>query len=157
MTSMERKALIPPTPTSKAASAVMRANRSRDTKPELAVRRLLFSRGYRYRVHLKTLPGRPDIVFTKRKKAVFVNGCFWHQHPSPTCPLRSCPKSNTDYWTAKLEGNVNRDRQHNFRLHDLGWQTLTIWECELSDLRLLSNRLAAFLGDPRNDPITMRH
>lgn len=151
MTSIERKALTPPTPTSKAVSAVMRANRGRDTKPELAVRRLLFSRGYRFRVHLKTLPGRPDIVFTRRKKAVLVNGCFWHQHPSLTCPLRSRPKSNTDYWTAKLERNVERDRLNQIRLHDLGWLTMTIWECELRDVGALSTRLATFLGEPRKD------
>lgn len=151
MTGIKRKALVPPTPTSKAASAVMRANRGRDTKPELTIRRLLFAHGYRFRVHLKTLPGNPDIVFTKRKKAIFVNGCFWHQHPSPACPLRSRPKSNTEYWTAKLERNIERDRINQFLLHELGWQTFTIWECELSDLSLLSNRLAAFLGAPRDD------
>ena len=151
MTGIKREALVPPTPLSKAASAVMRANRGRDTKPELAIRRLLFANGYRFRVHLKTLPGRPDIVFTRRKKAIHVNGCFWHQHPSPACPLRSRPKSNAKYWTAKLDRNVERDRLNGVRLHDLGWQTLTIWECELSDLSLLSNRLAAFLGEPRVD------
>ena len=151
MTSIRRQALFPPSPTSTAASAVMRANRSRDTKPELAVRRLLFSQGYRFRIHLKTLPGKPDIVFTRRKKAVFVNGCFWHQHPSPTCPLRSRPKSNTIYWTAKLDRNLERDRINEIRLSDLGWQTLTIWECELSDLDQLSDRLTTFLGKPRVD------
>ncbi|MCY3790816.1 MAG: very short patch repair endonuclease [Gemmatimonadetes bacterium] len=129
----------------------MRANRGRDTKPELTIRRLLFANGYRFRIHMKTLPGRPDIVFTRRKKAILVNGCFWHQHPSPACPLRSRPKSHANYWTAKLDRNVERDRLNEVRLHDLGWQTLTIWECELSDLSLLSNRLAGFLGDPRVD------
>ena len=151
MTGIERRALIPPAPTSKAVGAVMRANRSHDTKPELAVRRLLFSLGYRFRVHLKTLPGTPDVVFTRRKKAIFVNGCFWHQHPSSTCPLRSRPKSNTGYWTAKLERNVERDRLNNIRLYDLGWQTMTVWECELCDVGVLSTRFATFLGEPRKD------
>ena len=148
MTGIERNALIPPSPTSKAASAVMRANRGRDTKPELTVRRLLFSCGYRFRVHLKTLPGTPDIVFTKRKKVVHVNGCFWHQHPQPTCPLRSRPKTNTDYWTAKLDRNVERDRLNTIRLQELGWETITIWECDLADHDLLWTRLTHFLGNP---------
>lgn len=147
-----RQALVPPTPTSETASAVMRANRGRDTQPELTVRRLLFSLGYRFRVHLKTLPGRPDIVFTRRKKAVFVNGCFWHQHPSPTCPLRSRPKSNTSYWNAKLQRNVERDRVNERRLQNIGWKTITIWECEIQDLDLLSTRLINVLGHPRATP-----
>lgn len=149
MTGIRREALVPPKPTSDAASAAMRANRSRDTQPELAVRRLLFFLGYRFRVHLKSLPGRPDIVFTRRKKAVFVNGCFWHQHPSPTCPLRSRPKSNTDYWNAKLRRNLERDRVNEARLQEMGWDTITIWECEIPNLEVLSTRLTYFLGDPR--------
>ena len=152
MTDIPREVLVSPTPTSEAASAVMRANRGRDTRPELAVRRLLFSLGYRFRVHLRTLPGRPDIVFTRRKKAVLVNGCFWHQHPSPICPLRSHPKSNTSYWSAKLQRNVERDRINERGLQDMGWKTITIWECEIPNHSLLLTRLTNFLGHPRATP-----
>lgn len=149
MTGIQRERLAPPTPTSATARVVMRANRSRNTRPELAVRRLLFAHGYRFRIHLKTLPGRPDVVFTKRKKAVLVNGCFWHQHPSPTCPLRSRPKSNTDYWSVKLQRNLERDRLNEARLREIGWEAITIWECEIPNLEILSTRLTHFLGSPR--------
>ncbi len=138
--------LVPPAPSSKAVSAVMRGNRGRDTKPELIVRKLLFAQGYRYRVHLKTLPGRPDIVFTKRKKIIFVHGCFWHQHPSEVCPLRSHPKSNTGYWTEKLKRNQERDQATERHLCELGWDVLTVWECETQNTEILIQRLRSFLG-----------
>ena len=152
MTDIRREALVAPTPMITAVSTVMRANRSRDTKPELAVRRLLFSQGYRFRVHLKTLPRSPDVVFTRRKKAIFVNGCFWHQHSSLTCPLRSHPKSNLIYWSVKLQRNVERDQLNKRRLQEMGWKAITIWECETPNLDLLSTRLTVFLGHSRTTP-----
>jgi DNA mismatch endonuclease (patch repair protein) len=96
--------------------------RSRDTKPEMIVRRLLHAAGYRYRLHTKDLPGKPDVVFKRRRKVVFVHGCFWHQHDREDCLDGRRPKSNTSYWHAKLERNVERDQEHIRRLHELGWQ-----------------------------------
>ena len=104
--------------------------KSKDTGPELLVRRLLRDMGFRgYRIHFEKLPGRPDIVFTKRKKVIFVHGCFWHGH---TCPAGSHrPKSNEEYWDAKLLRNVERDQKHLSEIIALGWQVLVIWECQL--------------------------
>lgn len=149
MNSQSKPPLTPPPPTSAAVSAVMRGNRGRDTKPELRVRRLLFAEGYRYRIHPKDLSGRPDIAFTGRKKAILVHGCFWHQHPSSTCPLRSHPKSNTNYWTEKLRRNQTRDAENKRQLHALGWDVLVIWECETRDITKVHKRLKAYLGAPR--------
>ena len=119
---------------------------SKDTLPELTVRHLLHSMGFRYRLHRSDLPGKPDIVFRSRKIVIFVHGCFWHQHPDPRCPLRSKPRSNTGYWDAKLERNVERDTENSARLGSLGWRTLTVWECEIRDSRRLSARLGTLLG-----------
>lgn len=151
MTSHDGKKLIPPAPSSDAVSAVMRGNRGRDTKPELIVRKLLFAQGYRYRTHLSALPGKPDIVFTKRKKVIFVHGCFWHQHQSENCPLCSQPKSNTGYWAEKLRQNRDRDHANEKKLQNLGWNVLIIWECETHNEGLLKQRLRSFLGSGRSD------
>ncbi|WP_448167972.1 very short patch repair endonuclease [Burkholderia ambifaria] len=119
----------------------MRRIRSRDTTPELIVRRTLWRLGYRYRLHVKTLPGTPDIVFMRRKKAVFVHGCFWHQHG---CFLTSLPKSNVAYWHPKLRRNVERDAAAMLQLQQAGWSVLVVWECE-STLADLPERLRKFL------------
>jgi DNA mismatch endonuclease (patch repair protein) len=119
--------------------------RGRDTKPELLVRRLLHAQGYRYRLHAKDLPGKPDIVFRGRKKAVFVHGCFWHQHPDPGCALARMPKSRLDFWRPKLEGNRARDTANVERLVALGWDVLLVWECELRDREQVSNALRRFI------------
>ena len=148
MNRQSKPPLTPPLPTSAAVSAVMRGNRGHDTKPELTVRRLLFAEGYRYRTHPKDLPGRPDIAFTGRKKAILVHGCFWHQHSSDACRLRSHPKSNTSYWAEKLRRNRNRDIVNERQLHALGWDVLVIWECETRDATKLLRRLKAYLGLP---------
>lgn len=116
--------------------------RSKDTKPELFVRRLLFSMGYRYRLHLRSVPGNPDIVFSRRKRAIFVHGCFWHRHKG--CPNCRLPKSRLDFWKPKLEGNKRRDVQKQRELGNAGWQFLVIWECELNDDQL-PLRLRSFL------------
>lgn len=119
--------------------------RSKDMKPELLVRRLVHSLGYRYRLHRKDLPGKPDLVFGPRRKVIFVHGCFWHLHPDPHCIDARLPKSNTEYWKPKLERNVERDKQHTESLETDGWDVLIIWECETKDLDALKERIESFL------------
>ena len=123
-------------------SKMMSAVQTKDTGPELQVRRLLHGLGYRYRLHRKDLPGRPDIVFGPRKKIVFVHGCFWHAHG---CPKGKLPKSRLHYWGPKIAANTKRDRKTMQELHELGWKVLVIWQCELKDNERLLNRLLAFL------------
>lgn len=125
----------------------MRAVKSKDTKPELAVRRLLYSLGYRYRLHPKGLPGRPDIAFLGRRKAIFVHGCFWHGHE---CAKGRSPKSRLEYWQPKLEQNATRDRTKMEQLESLGWQSLVIWQCEIEDSDDLRKRLRIFLDGAEN-------
>jgi DNA mismatch endonuclease (patch repair protein) len=121
----------------------MRRIRKTDTRPELAVRRLVHAMGYRYRLHRRDLPGTPDLVFPSRKKVILIHGCFWHQHD---CPLgRKKPSANPDYWHPKLARNVARDRRSRERLGALGWDVLVIWECETRDPALLAERLRAYL------------
>lgn len=117
--------------------------KSRDTKPEMAVRRLVFSLGYRYRLHGR-LPGRPDLVFAGRRKVIFVHGCFWHRHRG--CPNCRLPKSRLEFWRPKLEANRKRDGANQRRLRRLGWSVLVVWECELSDATHLTNRIRKFLA-----------
>ena len=103
--------------------------RGKATKPELLVRHWLWSHGYRYRLNVKSVPGKPDIVLRKYRTAIFVNGCFWHGHEG--CSLYSVPKSNTEFWIAKVQRNRERDQQEYKALHDAGWQVVVIWECQL--------------------------
>jgi DNA mismatch endonuclease (patch repair protein) len=124
-------------------SYLMSRVKSRDTKPELKVRRLLHKSGFRFRLQAKELPGRPDIVFRTRRKAVFVHGCFWHRHG---CKKTTTPKSNVEFWEAKFRRNVNRDQSALEQLDALGWEVLVLWECELANLRELEARLAAFIN-----------
>ena len=102
---------------------------SKNTKPELIVRKLLYQNGVRYRLHAKDLPGKPDISNKKKKFAVFVNGCFWHQHKG--CKRSNIPKSNKDYWIPKLKRNIQRQEENINSLKEMGWSTFIIWECEL--------------------------
>lgn len=121
----------------------MRAVRSRDTGPEMAVRRLLHGLGYRYRLHRADLPGRPDLVFPGRRRVIFVHGCFWHGHG---CPRGArVPKANRDYWLGKIARNVARDAAACAALAAAGWGVAVVWECELRDRPALEARLAAFL------------
>jgi DNA mismatch endonuclease (patch repair protein) len=121
----------------------MQAVKSKDTGPELLVRRLLHARGYRYRLHKRDLPGRPDIVFPGRRKVIFIHGCFWHGHH---CRRGArVPKSNTDYWTAKIARNRARDQAARKRLKAKGWIALVLWECELRDKEMLARRAEKFL------------
>ena len=119
--------------------------RARDTGPELIVRRLLHKRGYRYRLHERSLPGSPDLVFKRRRKVIFVHGCFWHQHADPACRLARMPKSRLEFWKPKLEANRNRDFQNQSKLNQIAWEYLVVWECELKHTEQLENRLTSFL------------
>lgn len=117
----------------KCSSDVRSYNMSRihsaNTKPEERVRKYLFSRGLRYRKNDKRYPGKPDIIFPKFKTVLFINGCFWHSHEG--CKYFVIPKSNIDFWTAKLQGNSKRDKENIKQLEEMGWKVLVVWECEL--------------------------
>lgn len=129
-------------------SRVMRAVKSVNTGPEMTVRRQLHALGYRYRLHRKDLPGKPDLVFPGRRKAIFVHGCFWHVHG---CRRSRLPKTRQDYWIPKLARNRERDTENRFALEELGWTVLTVWECELKEMETLTARLRLFLdSDPAN-------
>jgi DNA mismatch endonuclease, patch repair protein len=114
-----------------------------DTKPELMIRKALFSSGFRYRLHRRDLPGNPDIVFPSRKKVVLVHGCFWHRHDC--LAGRKLPTSKPEYWVPKLARNKVRDADDAARLKELGWSSMTVWECELSRLSEVQARLVRFL------------
>jgi len=119
--------------------------RGRDTKPEMVVRRLVHAMGYRYRVHRRDLPGKPDLVFGSRRKVIFIHGCFWHRHADSACRLARVPKSRLDFWLPKLEGNRQRDLKNQARLMEDGWQVLVVWECQISDKETLRATLREFL------------
>ena len=122
-------------------STTMSKIRSTDSTPECKLRCALFKMGFRYRKNLTNLPGRPDIVIGKYKTIIFVNGCFWHQHPQ--CKKASVPKTNQEYWTKKLALNVIRDEESIKNLETLGWRVITVWECEINnDLRSVLDRIA---------------
>lgn len=122
---------------------------SKNTGPELILRSILHGLGYRFRLHGKQLPGKPDIVFSKRKKVIFVHGCFWHGHAE--CRFGRLPKSNVALWEPKIERNKVRDKKVVAALTAAGWTSMVVWQCELKDLPALENRIAAFLGKPRSD------
>jgi len=125
-------------------STNMRAIRGKDTAPEMVVRRMVHGMGYRYRLHGRDLPGSPDLVFRSRRKAIFVHGCFWHQHKG--CPRASEPKSNIEFWRAKLDRNAARDAEQLKSLRKIGWRALVVWQCELKNDRRLAAKLRSFLG-----------
>ncbi len=116
--------------------------RSRDTKPERIVRRATHAMGYRYRLHGKLLPGKPDLVFASRRKVIFVHGCFWHQHG---CDQYRMPRTRTEFWREKLDRNVSRDEEVKSHLARIGWRYLVIWECELSDMAEVAHKIRNFL------------
>ncbi len=115
-------------------SAVMRQVKSEDTELEMKVRRLLHRMGYRFRLHRKDLPGKPDIVLPKRRAVILIHGCFWHQHEG--CPRSARPTSNVEFWAKKLDRNIQRDRENLQALRESGWRVLVVWECEASEERL---------------------
>ena len=114
-------------------------------KPEMAVQRITHALGYRYRLHRKDLPGKPDLVFPSRRKVIFVHGCFWHQHDHPGCPITRHPKSNRRYWLPKLERNAARDAEHLVQLEQLGWDVLVVWECEVDAVDRTAKGVREFL------------
>jgi DNA mismatch endonuclease (patch repair protein) len=121
----------------------MAAIRGKDTGPEMTVRRLLTAMGYRYRLHSRALPGRPDLVFSSRRAVVFVHGCFWHRHAC--LHGRVMPRTRRAFWRAKLEGNAVRDKRTRSQLRREGWRVLVVWECQLRDVDKLAAYLRAFL------------
>lgn len=125
-------------------SVMMGRIRSRDTVPELTVRKLLHRLGYRFRLHSRTLPGTPDIVLSRHRAVVLVHGCFWHRHPR--CSKAYTPKSNVPFWQVKFETNVARDRRVRRELQKAGWRVLTIWECQTTRQAILAARLRRFLS-----------
>ncbi len=125
-------------------SSLMSRIRSQNTGPEKAVRSLVHSMGYRFRLHRRDLPGSPDLAFISKRKVIFVNGCFWHRH---ACPAGRCqPKSNTDYWLGKFSKNQQRDKKNIRALRKLGWGVMTIWECQLKNLPKLAENIERFLS-----------
>ena len=127
-------------------SAMMSRIRGADTKPELFVRRALHAIGYRFRTHFGELPGRPDLVFTKRHAVIFVHGCFWHRHG---CRKTYSPKTRQEFWQEKFRGNVTRDKRNQKLLADAGWRVLIVWECEIESDHSTLDRIVDFLGPPR--------
>ncbi|MGO7043311.1 very short patch repair endonuclease [Rhizobium acaciae] len=131
--------------------------RGKNTAPELSVRRLIYSMGYRYRLHCKEIRGKPDLVFKSRQKAIFVHGCFWHAHDDENCKIAHMPKSNSAYWRAKLERNAARDAEIQRTLNDAAWRYLVLWECQLNDQERLAATLQTFLGPLRPEAILVDH
>jgi DNA mismatch endonuclease, patch repair protein len=124
-------------------SAVMSRVRTRDTEPELIVRKLLHSLGYRFRLAPQRLPGKPDVVLPKYKAAIFIHGCFWHGHKG--CARGARPASNTKFWNQKIDGNIRRDRKVQQALKSLGWRVLVLWQCRTTDMTILARRITGFL------------
>lgn len=124
-------------------SRIMRSVRREDTKPEILVRKMLHSLGYRFRLHVKDLPGSPDIVLPKYKLVIFVHGCFWHRHAG--CRYASTPSTRTEYWVPKFQKNVERDKKFERQLVELGWRVCIIWECETKNLESLRTHIGAMI------------
>ncbi|WP_010324919.1 very short patch repair endonuclease [Marinobacterium stanieri] len=129
-------------------SRMMSSIKGKNTKPEMAVRRWLHAQGYRYRLHRKDLPGKPDLVLPKYNLVIFVNGCFWHQHPG--CHYAYTPASNNEKWKAKLEGNRQRDQIQQQQLLDMGWRVLIIWECGLKHSQDTAAEIKALISGQLN-------
>lgn len=125
-------------------SANMRAVRSRNTRPEIQVRQIAHRLGYRFRLHRSDLPGKPDIAFPSRQKAIFIHGCFWHQHKG--CRRATVPKSNLGFWRSKLARNTERDAEQLAEIRKRGWGALVVWECEIRNERRLIAKMGRFLG-----------
>ena len=142
--------------TSEQRSRLMSRVKSKDTRPELLVRRLVHSKGFRYRLHRVDLPGHPDLVFAKKRQIIFVHGCFWHRHKG--CKLASTPKTRIDFWEKKFSSNLSRDERVRNELMSLGWKVLVVWECETRHSLSLSETLLEFLsGECRERNRSTRH
>lgn len=144
--SRQRSAVPDETP-AELRSRTMRAVRSRDTRPEMAVRRFLHAAGLRYRLHDRRLAGKPDLVFPGRRIVLFVHGCFWHQHAN--CPAAERPRSQLEYWSRKLDRNMARDLRHRAELESEGWKVMVIWECETRDRKTLEDLALRIRETPR--------
>ena len=127
-------------------SEIMASIRSNDTFPEMQLRRLVHRLGYRFRLHEKRLPGKPDLVLPRWQAVILMHGCFWHGH---TCKDGRRPCSNSDYWNKKLDRNTRRDRKNGAALRRLGWKCMVVWECQLTNVERLTARIRRFLGDER--------
>lgn len=128
--------------------------KGKNTAPELAVRRLLYGLGYRYRIHGSRVSGSPDVVFPGRKKVIFVHGCYWHRHPG--CKYATTPKSRPEFWQRKFDANVLRDKKNMQELARLGWTSLIVWECETRDMSELEEKLTVFVGPAQGSAKGMR-
>ncbi|MEJ1979023.1 MAG: very short patch repair endonuclease [Acetobacteraceae bacterium] len=126
----------------------MQANKGKNTKPEIALRSLVHALGYRFRIHDRSLPGTPDLAFSRRRKVIWSHGCWWHLHPG--CRSVVIPKTRTEFWAQKLKRNRQRDVEHQVRLKEMGWDYLIIWECEMKDPAAVQKRVAEFLGPTRH-------
>jgi len=133
--------------TKEARSERMARIGGKNTGPEMIVRKLVHSLGYRYRLHRRDLPGSPDLVFPGKGRVIFVHGCFWHRHPDPKCKLARLPKSRLEFWEPKFKANTTRDRLAQQKLDEMGWKSLTIWECELKDRAWLKSKIESFFND----------
>jgi DNA mismatch endonuclease, patch repair protein len=127
----------------------MRRIRGKDTSPEIAVRKLVHCMGFRYRLHVAALPGKPDLVFARLRRIIEVRGCFWHQHRG--CIDSHIPKTRATYWRPKLKRNQERDRNNEKLLRAAGWDVITVWECEIQNLVTLEQRITAFLNRSQSD------
>lgn len=130
-----------------ARSERMSRIKGKHTKPELMIRRLLHSLGYRYQLHRNDMAGKPDLVFSKRRKVIFVSGCFWHRHGDSNCSLARLPRTRLDFWLPKLGRNAQRDSENLELLRQAGWKSLTVWECELRDMDAVKRKVVGFLCD----------
>lgn len=139
-----REKMLAGEPVDPRRSALMGHVRGKNSKPEMVVRRLAHGLGYRFRLHCRNLPGTPDLVFPKLRKAIFVHGCFWHRHQG--CYRTTTPKTRADYWASKFERNVKRDALKETQLRASGWDVLVVWECETFDPDVLADRLTAFFS-----------
>lgn len=137
---------LPGDPVDPKRSALMARVRDKHSKPELVVRRMAHSLGYRFRLHRKDLPGTPDLVFPKSRKAIFVHGCFWHRHKA--CSRTTNPKTRSRYWADKFETNIKRDAIKERNLRTLGWDILVIWECQTFNIENLAKRIDEFCSRP---------
>ena len=130
----------------KRRSEIMASVGQKNTKPEMVVRSYLHRKGLRYRLHVKDLPGNPDLVFPRFNTVLFVNGCFWHGHEDKNCKLARTPKSNIEFWTNKVLGNKERDNKNCARLEKLGWRVIVVWECELTTTERLEKIYTGLSG-----------
>jgi DNA mismatch endonuclease (patch repair protein) len=145
-TPTSRQKVLAGEPVDPKRSALMARVRDKHSKPELVVRRMAHSLGYRFRLHRKDLPGTPDLLFPKSRKAIFVHGCFWHRHKG--CSRTTSPKTRSHYWAAKFETNIKRDAIKERHLRALGWEVLVIWECETFNVDQLAKRIDGFCSRP---------